>query len=149
MTHEASTSGGRTRLTALALAMLLLAALAFAGCNKDKTPTPVPTATPIPAPPAFPLIFAGSLTVNGHPGPAGVKIFAQIGAARSLVADTYEGGYRNIILGPSDPANQKGDIHFFLGEPGGKTVEAKQTYPFKMVSQPENVTLDLEFPALP
>ena len=143
------------RFTALALlSALLLAAVACDG-SKAPTPTPVPTvagtATPtIPSgPPAFPFVFAGKFTVAGKPGPAGQKIFARIGGARSPVAETDDGTYRNIIIGPSRPEDQKGDIAFFLGDPDGKTVKAAETYTFRLVAQPTTLELDLSFPSLP
>ena len=147
----------RTPLRLAAVALLPALVLAFVACGGDKAPTatPVPTAASTPAatvpsgPPAFPFIFAGKFTVAGQPGPAGLKIFARIGGTRSSVAETFAGTYRNIILGPSNPNDQKGDIAFFLGDPNGVTVQAAQTYTFRMVGQPTTLELDLTFASLP
>ncbi len=136
----ASARRERSSFELAAAALIALLVLAGAACTQEDD-----TARP----PALPLIFAGKLTVNGQPGPAGVKIFAQVGKAQSPVADTFAGTYRNIILGPNEPADQKGDITFYLGEPGGKTIKAKETYRFRMVGEPTVVELDLSFPGLP
>ena len=134
-----------------AIVVLICAAavflLALPACGGKPEATPTPQA--IPAPPAFPFIFSGKFTVDGRPGPAGVKIFARIGTAKSPLAETIEGRYRNVILGPADPVNQRGAIAFFLGDPDGKTVQAKETYAFRLVGQPTNVELELTFPGLP
>jgi hypothetical protein len=65
------------------------------------------------------------------------------------VAETGDGTYRNVILGPARPEDQKGEIAFFLGDPEGKIVQARETYPFQVIGQPQTVELDLTFPSLP
>ncbi len=147
----------RVSLHLAALVLLAASLLAAVGCGGAGTPKPtavvIPrdTATAIPpaSPPAFPLIFAGTFTVAGKSGQAGLKIFARIGGTRSAAAETFDGTYRNIIIGPSRPEDQKGDIAFFLGDPDGKTVQAAETYTFRMVGQPTTLVLDLSFPSLP
>jgi hypothetical protein len=123
-----------------ALATLALLALACGG----KT-----TSTAAPTPPSAPYIFSGNFTVAGAPGPAGITIYAQIGNARSPLAATGEGTYRNVILGPANPEDQKGEIKFYLSKQGAGTVQAAETYPFQFLSQPRSVDLSLTFASLP
>ncbi len=140
------------RLAALALAGLLMAVF-VTGCRTSAEPTPAPTITPVAGtpvvPPAFPFIFAGDYFVDEKPGPAGQKIFARVGGTRSSVAETFSGTYRNVIIGPSAPEDQKGLVSFYLGDPDGSPVKAEETYEFTLVAQPLNVQLDLHFPNLP
>jgi hypothetical protein len=137
----------------LAVLTLFMAA-AMSGCRTaDARPTPSPTSVPATGtplvPPAFPFIFAGDYFVGGQPGPAGQKIFARVGGTRSSVAETFDGTYRNVIIGPSAPEDQRGLVSFYLGDPDGTPVKADETYEFTLVAQPLNVQLDLHFPVLP
>jgi hypothetical protein len=136
---------GVLRLAAL-LAVIAATLVAMGACGKsDATPTTGITD----GPPSFPYIFAGKYTVAGKPGPAGQKIYARIGGARSPVANTLDGRYNNVIIGPAFAEDQNGDIAFYLGDPDGPSVKANETYKFNVISQPLNVDLDLNFASLP
>jgi hypothetical protein len=117
------------------------------GCGGKAATTASPT--PPTNPPSAPYIFSGRFTVAGAPGPAGISIHAQIGSARSPLAATGDGTYRNVILGPANPEDQRGDVKFYLSKQGAGTVEAAETYPFKFLSQPTSVELSLTFASLP
>ena len=160
------TRGSAVKL--IGLALLVLALAAACGGNEGPAPTPTPTATatatatPAPTatptlppgvppggPPAWPYIFRGHATVAGNPIPAGTPIFARLGSARSPVAETMEGRYLNIIVGPTNVEDLDSKITFHLGDPDGVSVPAKETLNLDSRSQITTFELDLSFPRLP
>ena len=100
-------------------------------------------------PPAWPYIFQGSATVDGNPAPAGIPVFARIGSSRSLVAETLEGRYLNIIVGPTTVEDLGHSITFHLGDPDGTSIQARETFDFEPPPQITNFGLDLSSPRLP
>ena len=141
----------RGRAAALiGLAALTLALTAACGGNAEPTavPTPMPGLPPG-GPPAWPYIFRGNATVAGDPIPAGTPVFARMGSARSLVAETLEGRYLNIIVGPATVEDMDSEITFHLGDPDGPSVQAKETFDFEPLPEIANFELDLSFPRLP
>lgn len=132
------------------LLMLALAAVATASCGDNGGVDPGPTlAGPFPS---FPYAFSGNFTVNGEPGPAGTLVFARMGDTHAdPAAAPSEGSYNNIVIGPSHEraADMEQPIKFYLGTPDGPSVEAEETFEFKVVSTVTNVELDLTFPRLP
>ena len=111
-------------------------------------PTPMPGLPPG-GPPAWPYVFQGGATVGGRPIPAGTPIFARLGSARSQVAETFEGRYLNIIVGPSAVEDIDSRITFHLGDPNGASVQAKETFDFEPLPEIANFELDLSFSRLP
>ena len=141
--HSSGTALWRVTL----ISTFALIALMASACGDKTAPTAAPT--PPAGPPSAPYIFSGVFTVAGTPGPAGISVYAQIGNARSPLAATGEGAYRNVILGPANPEDQKGDIKFYLLKQGAGTVQAAETYPFQFLAQPRSVDLSLTFASLP
>jgi len=141
------------RAPAAALVGLAVLALALVGaCGGGEEPTTVhtpPPGLPPGGPPAWPYIFRGNATVAGNPVPAGIAIFARLGSARSPVAETQEGSYLNIILGPATVEDMDSKITFHLGDPDGGSVQAKETFDFEPLAEIANFELDLSFPRLP
>jgi len=140
----------RSRFVAICLAVAALSfAVSCSGNEKPSTTHTPPPGLPPGGPPAWPHVFQGSATVAGEPIAAGVSIFARLGSARSLVAETLEGRYLNIIVGPTVVEDLDSKITFYLGHPDGPTVKAKETFEFKSRSEITNFNLDLSFPKLP
>ncbi len=141
------------RAVAAALALLTGFALVLAtGCGGGEEPTvghTPPPGLPPGGPPAWPHVFAGNATVDGDPIPAGIPVFARLGSARSQVAETLEGRYMNIIVGPSVLKDLEHEITFHLGDPDGPDVQAKETYEFESLAEIARFELDLSFPRLP
>jgi len=136
------------KLIGLALLVLALAAACGGKEGPAATHTP-PPGLPPGGPPAWPYIFRGNATVAGNPIPAGVPIFARIGSSRSPVAETLEGRYLNIIVGPTTVEDLDSKITFHLGDPDGVGVQAKETFDFESLPQMTNFEFDLSFPRLP
>ena len=72
-----------------------------------------------------------------------------MGSGRSQVAETLEGRYLNIIVGPTTVEDLDSKITFHLGDPDGEDVQAKETFDFESLPQMTNNELDLSFPRLP
>ena len=142
------TRGLAVKLIGLALLILALAAACGGKEGPAATHTP-PPGLPPGGPPAWPYIFRGDATVAGKPIPAGIPIFARMGSSRSQVAETLEGRYLNIIVGPTTVEDLDRKITFHLGDPDGADVQAKETFDFESLSQITNFELDLSFPRLP
>jgi hypothetical protein len=88
--------------------------------------------------------------VNGQPGPQGVPMFARLGEGRGPFNNSIrEGEYNNVSIAAQSPSDLGGTITFYLGLPDGPNVQANETYLFNITSQPQLITLDLNFPRLP
>jgi hypothetical protein len=122
----------------------------FAACSSD-SPTPTPTTSASPAlPPPFPYIFSGRFIVDGELGPQGLPVFARLGDGRGPFNNTVRPGeYTNVSVAGQSTADNGKVITFHLGLPDGPTVQAAETYIFNVTSQPQFITLDLNFPRLP
>ena len=142
------TRGLAVKLIGLALLVLALATACGGKEGPAATHTP-PPGLPPGGPPAWPYIFRGNATVAGSPIPAGTPIFARMGTARSQVAETLEGRYLNVIVGPSTVEDMVSKITFHLGDPEGASVQAKETFDFKPLAEIANFQLDLSFRRLP
>jgi hypothetical protein len=121
-------------------------------CASDVEPTPYDRDdfTPIAGPPSFPMIFEGSFTVDGEPGPADQTIYAEFIHGGSPRSTTFEGKYVQVILGPvSDEDLEHGIISFYLGTRDGDHVKAEETWEWAGVGSPTNQVLDLTFSRLP
>ena len=101
-------------------------------------------------PPPLPYIFYGNFTIDNNPGPAGIKIFAQIIDGGSPISVTENGSYRHIILSPvSQKDLDHGIIHFYLGNREGNYVESDQIFKIKKIDNPTTINLDLNFSNIP
>jgi hypothetical protein len=133
--------------------MFAVVIVAVMGCSTaDPEPTPYDREdfTPYAGPPVFPIIFAGTFTVDGEPGPADQTIYAEFIHGGSPRSTTFEGEYVQVILGPvSTDDLEHGIIHFYLGTRAGDHVLAEETWEWGTVSQPTNQVLNLTFPRLP
>jgi hypothetical protein len=134
------------------LVTAFLMIIAVIGCASDVEPTPYDREdfTPIAGPPQFPIIFEGSFTVDGEPGPADSTIYAEFIHGGSPISTTFEGEYVQVILGPvSEDDIEHGVISFYLGTREGDHVKAKETWEWDTVGKPTNQVLDLTFDRLP
>lgn len=134
------------------LVAAFLMIIAVIGCASDVEPTPYDREdfTPIAGPPQFPIIFEGSFTVDGEPGPADSTIYAEFIHGGSPISTTFEGEYVQVILGPvSEDDLEHGVISFYLGTREGDHVKAKETWEWDTVGKPTNQVLDLTFDRLP
>lgn len=107
------------------LVTAFLMIIAVIGCASDVEPTPYDREdfTPIAGPPQFPIIFEGSFTVDGEPGPADSTIYAEFIHGGSPISTTFEGEYVQVILGPvSEDDIEHGVISFYLGTREGDHV---------------------------
>ena len=105
---------------------------------------------PLEGVPPLPYIFNGKFTIDNNPGPAGIKIFAQIIDGGSPISVTENGSYRHIILSPvSQKDLDHGIIHFYLGTREGNYIEAEQIFKIKKINSPTTINLDLNFSNIP
>ena len=135
-------------LVCLALSAAVLLAAACGG-GEPPQPTIQPMSLPPGGPVAWPYIFSGNVTAAGRPAPAGVPIFARLGSGRSPVAETLNGRYLNIVVGPVSEQDLQQSITFHLGNPDGPSIESAQSVIFEAPPGPESRVVDLSFPRLP
>ena len=136
----------RRTLFLLLVAALSIAAVSCSSPGVDPGPT---LAGPFPS---FPYTFSGNFTVDGTPGPAGITIYARMGGTNSPTsAAPADGFYNNIIIGPSSERAEdlRQPVKFYIGTLNGPSVEAEETFEFKVVGAPTSVELNLTFPRLP
>jgi hypothetical protein len=135
------------------LATFIVAAIAIVGCstsNAEPTPYDREDFTPVAGPPPFPMIFEGTFTVDGEPGPADQTIYAEFIHGGSPNSTTFAGEYIQVILGPVSRSDvEHGVITFYLGTREGDHVKAAETWTWDTVSQPTNQVLNLTFDRLP
>ena len=113
------------------------------GVPTTATPTPVPT-QPVGQPSTPPVVYFGSVTVNGQPAPDGLVIVARIEDYESEGVVTSNGSYARLAVSPSSSAYLFKDTTFHIPAFG---VQAFETVLF--LGGPAERPLDLTFPALP
>ena len=100
--------------------------------------------------PPFPALYKGDVTVGGLPAPDGITIVARIVNYRNLPTwesrpvTTSSGRYLNLAVGATDRSYLGGTITFHTDG-----VQAQQTGMFTELLLPQEVTLNLTFPAIP
>ena len=113
------------------------------GAAATTTPTPFPT-QPVGQPPTPPVVYFGSVTVNGQPAPDGLVVVARIENYESEPVVTSNGSYIRLAVSPSSSAYLFKLTTFHIPAFG---VQAFETVLF--LGGPAERQLDLTFPALP